>query len=263
MRALGRSSSGRPLSSDEWLVSHHRAKLPERKLFAGRLAELSPKRIIDLGCGTGLWLDLLDESVDSSCEFCGIDADADAIALAEQRAVRWQRKWEFHVQDIEGELAGVLPGDLYLGFNVAGYLNNPAAFLAKIGRHRLPDGKLVIRQYDGATMRFGPMGASARGQMDQSLFAGVGGSVQFNHYALDDLFGAIDASDYKHKDLEFELFQRFSPFNAAFARYLSNTVEWNSAFLNERGQEDIYEWLATTATRGAYFSEVDLVAVLS
>lgn len=50
------NSEGFPLASTDWLAIHHRAKLSERGRFADRLAALKPRRIVDLGCGPGLWL---------------------------------------------------------------------------------------------------------------------------------------------------------------------------------------------------------------
>ena len=56
------NSTGRPLADAKWLENHHRAKLPERTAFAKKLAKLNPKNIVDLGCATGLWLELLDRN---------------------------------------------------------------------------------------------------------------------------------------------------------------------------------------------------------
>ena len=63
------NSSGKPLANSSWLLNHHRAKIPERTAFAKRLAKLQPKKIVDLGCATGLWLELLNEILPQDCEF--------------------------------------------------------------------------------------------------------------------------------------------------------------------------------------------------
>lgn len=86
------NSSGKPLANSSWLLNHHRAKLPERTAFAKKLAELHPKKIVDLGCATGLWLELLNEFISSECEFVGIDSDIESLEMAISRSSAWSRK---------------------------------------------------------------------------------------------------------------------------------------------------------------------------
>jgi len=69
------NSSGKPLADANWLEIHHRAKLPERIKFAQKLATYNPKKIVDLGCASGLWLELLNQILPNDCEFIGIDSD--------------------------------------------------------------------------------------------------------------------------------------------------------------------------------------------
>lgn len=76
------NSSGKPLADTIWLENHHRAKLPERTAFAKRLVELHPKSIVDLGCASGLWLELLNQLLPEDCEFIGIDSDGEALSIA-------------------------------------------------------------------------------------------------------------------------------------------------------------------------------------
>ena len=93
------NASGKPLADALWLENHHRAKLPERTAFAKKLADLYPKRIVDLGCASGLWLELLDKLLPSDCEFIGIDSDNDILKIAKDRSKNWNRKtsfWQIH-----------------------------------------------------------------------------------------------------------------------------------------------------------------------
>ena len=55
------NSTGKPLADSNWLENHHIAKLPERTAFAKKLSSLKPNSIVDLGCATGLWLELLND----------------------------------------------------------------------------------------------------------------------------------------------------------------------------------------------------------
>ena len=95
------NSSGKPLADANWLEIHHRAKLPERSAFARRLANLHPKSIVDLGCASGLWLDLLNQYIPSDCAFIGIDSDKESINLAKHRSEFWNRESNFMQMDLE------------------------------------------------------------------------------------------------------------------------------------------------------------------
>jgi ubiquinone/menaquinone biosynthesis C-methylase UbiE len=116
------NAAGKPLANAKWLEAHHRAKLPERTAFARRLAALSPRRIVDLGCATGLWLGLLNEVLPADCEFIGIDGDEQALDSALQRAESWQRQFSFLKLDLEADAADIPAADLTLAFNIFSYI---------------------------------------------------------------------------------------------------------------------------------------------
>ena len=97
------NSSGKPLADTTWLEKHHRAKIPERQAFAKRLATLNPKRIVDLGCATGLWLELLNQTLPNNCEFIGIDTDENSLDIAAKRSKSWDRKSSFLQLNLEKE----------------------------------------------------------------------------------------------------------------------------------------------------------------
>ncbi len=97
------NETGKPLSSFNWLSAHHRAKLPERTTFAQVLSQLKPDSIVDLGCGAGLWLSLLDKCMPSTCDFIGIDVDECALEIAQEQASSWQRNTTFLKLDFERE----------------------------------------------------------------------------------------------------------------------------------------------------------------
>ena len=76
------NSSGKPLAAASWLAAHHQAKLPERTAFAQRLSRLNPESIVDLGCASGLWFEVLNQFLPSECEFIGIDSDDELLNLS-------------------------------------------------------------------------------------------------------------------------------------------------------------------------------------
>ena len=162
------NSSGKPLANSSWLENHHRAKIPERTAFAMKLAKLQPKKIVDLGCATGLWLELLNEILPVECEFIGIDSDIESLEIAISRSKTWSRKISFMQLDIEKDAASIPSADLTLAFNIFPYIKDIDKFI-NILATRTPQGTLAVRQYDGASIRFGPMPTAMRQKIEQDL----------------------------------------------------------------------------------------------
>lgn len=260
---LQENSTGRPLADMTWLENHHRAKLPERTAFAKRLATLCPKNVVDLGCASGLWLELLDKFLPTECEFIGIDCDPESLNVAESKSKLWKRKASFLRLDLEKDVLQIPAADITLAFNIFPYINNLDSFVNTLSlRH--PRGTLVVRQYDGASIRFGPMATAERQKMELDLRVATEKSQKFHHYDLDRTFSALRKSAYKFADYGFELFERVSPFGNDFIPYYKGTLEWTCQQLSDVAAERLRRWIEIDPTMADYyFYEVDLVALLS
>lgn len=260
-----RNLSGRPLSSTEWLEAHHRAKLPERTRFAERLAAMRPRRVVDLGCASGLWLDIFDTVLPPGCEFVGLDSDAAALEVASRRAAGWSRPATFELTDVTTDPASIPASDLTLIFNVLPFVEDAATLLARLSERSEP-GVVAVRQYDGDSLRFGPMNPYARALLEGSLRDAVGASEQFRHYDMDRVFSAIHDAPFGRHDIEFELFQRVAPFPSDFIDYFEQTIEWTLLHLSNDAAEVLKAWRGEyldAPSNPSYLFEVDLTAVLS
>ncbi|QNB06084.1 class I SAM-dependent methyltransferase [Herbaspirillum frisingense] len=213
------NNSGKPLASDSWLEAHHRAKLPERRAFAEKIATHKPQRIVDLGCGIGLWLELCAQTVDPACELVGIDVDPDCLSKAEKRLQPFSNKMQFIPLDLEGNGAELPEADIYLAFNIFPYIPDLPALLRTLRSKIRAGGYLIVRQYDGALLRVGPMQSRDRQIIDTSLMTALAGSAQFKHYDLDRVFEALTQSAFEHQDIDFETFKRLSPYDSQFKDY--------------------------------------------
>ncbi len=257
------NASGKPLADALWLENHHRAKLPERTAFAQKLADLHPKRIVDLGCASGLWLELLDKLLPNDCEFIGIDSDNDILKIAKDRSKNWNRKTSFIQLDIESEALSIPSSDLTLAFNIFSYIQDLGKFI-NILANRIPRGILAVRQYDGASIRFGPMNTATRQKMEVDLRIATENSKKFYHYDLDRAFSVLRNSSYDNMEYSFELFERTSPFDSEFLPYYNQTLEWTCQHLSEVSAERLKEWMSLDPQlSNKYFYEVDLIALLS
>lgn len=257
------NSIGKPLADANWLENHHRAKIPERTAFAKRLFDIHPKKIVDLGCATGLWLELLNQIFPDDCEFVGIDGDQDALSMAINRSKSWKRKVKFMQFDLEDKAPLIPAADLTLAFNIFPYIKDLNYFINTLAS-RSPRGTLAVRQYDGASIRFGPMSTFERQMMEMDLRVATENSQKFQHYDMDRTFSAIRKSAYKKIDYGFELFERSSPFNEEFIPYYNETMLWTYEHLSERSAKNFKKWMDEDPQMlNRYFYEVDLIALLS
>jgi SAM-dependent methyltransferase len=259
---------GRPLSSDSWLEAHHQAKLPERKNFVKLIAERAPRRVVDLGCGPGLWLELCADVLKKDCEIFGFDSDERALETARERARDWAQSSRFETLDVEARSNEMPEADVFLAFNVFPYVSDPMSLLENIRSKLRPGGCLIVRQYDGALLRMGPMSDQDRKLIDESLMDSVIGSGQFKHYDLDRVFHTIASSSYPSKSIDFEVFQRVAPYPPEFRNYFFNTMQWTRKYLSDEARDRLDRWLEVRAKDAStsppsYFMEVDLVAWLS
>lgn len=257
------NSSGKPLADTTWLENHHRAKIPERLAFVKRLAALNPKKVVDLGCATGLWFELLNQVLPNDCEFIGIDSDVKSLDIAIKRSKLWNRKSSFIQLNLEEDASQIPAGDITLAFNIFPYINDLDSFI-KILSSRTPRGFLAVRQYDGASIRFGPMPTSERQKIEASLRVATESSQKFHHYDMDRTFCALHKSAYAHCEYNFELFERTSPFSEDFIPYYKEMLLWTCQHLSDSSAHYLHYWInEELSIPDRYFYEVDLVAILS
>jgi len=255
--------SGAPLADSSWLEVHHLAKLPERLAFAEKMAKLRPKTVVDLGCATGLWLELLHQTFPADTKFIGIDADQASIDAAAARAANWGREVEFLKLDLNKDWDKIPAADLTIAFNTFNYIKDLPGLLTALS-HRTPKGTLVVRQYDGDSIRFGPMKTAERQLMESALYQALAKNDTFDHYDLDRTYEALENADYADKKLHFELFERTRPFSKGLAAYYRNKVEYFHSELTGEAAEQFGAWIEKNATDpNGYFYEVDLIGWLS
>lgn len=262
------NSTGKPLADATWLRNHHIAKLPERTAFVKKLMKLKPKSIVDLGCATGLWLDLFNKYLPEECSFIGIDSDTKSLEIAKSRSKKWNRHVEFQNLDIEKNISLIPPSDLTLAFNIFPYITDLDNFIYLLSK-RQPRGYLAIRQYDGASIRFGPMNTADRQKMEIDLRVSTESSKKFHHYDLDRTYDALhkalEKSDFRQGEFWFELYERKSPFPKNFIPYYISTLNWTCQHISPLSAEKLQKWIDEDPcfTLDRYFYEVDLIALLS
>lgn len=258
------NDTGTPLAESGWLATHHRAKLSERRAFARRIAELRPQRVVDIGCGPGLWLEVLNEELPIECEFVGYDTNVKALKEARLRASSWRRPTRFEPLDVGRNPSGVVDSDVTLLFNVLCYLDQPHQLLDALHSRPGGPGLIAVRQYDGDALRFGPMLTRDRAYLDAALRERLETRTDLRHYDLDRTFAALFDSKYRLLDMWHELYSKFAPFSDGEWPYIQAMVAWMLT-TSQVEPTACERWLE--AAQGpcgmGYFYEVDLVAILA
>jgi SAM-dependent methyltransferase len=257
-----RDRTDRPPCGPRWLEVHHLAKLAERRRFAERLAALAPRTVLDVGCGPGLWLDLLHDLLPDDCSFIGVDIDEELLDSARRRSRRWPQQTHFEVLDIETEAAQLPVADLTLLCNVMTYVSRPLDLLTSIAERG--DGSAVAIR-EGVSLRYGPMPPGRFEAIEAELGANLALHPPFRLFHPDKTFAALAIAPFAHRDIGFELFERSAPFPPDLEAYLDGTLWWTADNLSSETAGWLEGWRRAHQPEGeqpAYIIEVDVVAVL-
>ena len=258
-----RNKSGMQLSSSNWLESHHAAKKKLRFEFAKKISEHNPKSIVDIGCGTGLWLSIFNDILPKECKFIGVDSDEESLAEAKRKSANWERECEWISLDINKDSDKIPSADLALVFNFSSYIKNLDLFFLNISRER-GFKEIALRQFAGDEIKFGPFMTDEHTRIDLSLKASMGGSSQIKYFDMDRLIEAAAVSGREAIFKNFELFSDFSPFNESTWPYIKGTAEWTAERVSEKEQVIIKEWInkALCQDNSLYFYSLDWLALL-
>lgn len=147
---------GLPLNAIEWLVTHHRSKLVEREHMIQDLRLMRGSKIVDAGCGPGLWTPLLAQAIGPHGRIIGVDLSAEALLTARQRSRgQWYEEQVSYKQSSLDRLP-VASGSVHTIFsaNVSQYVPDPVEAFAALGHYLLPRGRLAIKDIDFGTLHF-------------------------------------------------------------------------------------------------------------
>ncbi|HEX6479291.1 MAG TPA: methyltransferase domain-containing protein [Ktedonobacteraceae bacterium] len=242
---------GLPLNSIEWLETHHRSKAPERTQMIRDLHLERGSRVVDAGCGPGLWTPMLARAIGPRGRITGVDISTEALVTAQRRS---QGKWyapQLQLRRGTLEQLPVQPGTAHMIFsaNVSQYLPNPISTFAAMGRYLAPGGRLTIKDIDFGTMHFSNIDADlqtrvlrAREQWEQIRVE--------QDYPFEDswvgskLAGYLRAAGYVEvEEKSYRIVRRF-PLSQDFRFYLQGIAEWfvceGAPLLDE---EDRKSWL--------------------
>lgn len=231
----------------EWLIDHHLTKIEERKQMIASLNLKPGDVVLDLGCGPGLWTNMIAEKVKPNGKVIGIDFAACLIDYAkenideEYKDIIEFRKNDFNKISFEKETF-----DLVFFGNCLAYVENHYKVLDEMKRVTKKGGRVVAKDFDGAVFIVHPI------EPDLSLKILTAAAQELKENPLDPKFdnfmgrkihGIFCNAGFKNVDTKSYAIQKFYPLSPEAKRYITGNAEWHakigSPYLSE---EDIRKW---------------------
>ena len=242
---------GLPLNAIKWLETHHRSKLVERGQMMRDLCLKRGSRVVDAGCGPGLWTPLLAKAIGPRGRIIGVDVSAEALVTARQRSCGQCYEKQVSYKQGSIECLPVAMNSIHTIFsaNVSQYLAEPVQTFAALGRYLVPGGLLAIKDIDFGTMHFYNVDPNLQARVFQAREKWEEQRLLEN-YAFEDswvgskLAGYMRAAGYENIRVRRYKVVRQAPLPPDFRFYVQGIARWfvseDAPFLSKA---DTQSWL--------------------
>jgi SAM-dependent methyltransferase len=218
------SPSGVELSTLQWLLDHHTTKETERRQMVTDLKLQPGERVLDLGCGPGLWTTMFAEKVAPEGEVIGMDFAPELIDHAVSRLDDEPLRDSMHY--MIGSFYQIPLRDhtvdaIFLG-NCCSYVRDVVALLQEMKRVTRVGGRLISKEFDDGATIFHPVDP----YLNAKVIAGVS-AIQGNHFKDLD----VDEEEAEPEDLD-----DTEPSSPKFNSFMGRKMH---GFFVEAGFEDV------------------------
>lgn len=245
------NESGLPLNAIEWLETHHRSKLAEREHMIKDLHLKRGSKIVDAGCGPGLWTPLLARAVGPEGRIVGVDLSVEALVTARQRSRGQWYEEQVSYKQAPMERLPVASGSVQAIFsaNVSQYLAKPTETFAALGHYLLPGGQLAIKDIDFGTLRFSNIDSALQARVFQARekwekMRAEQGFLFEDSWVGSKLAGYLREAGYENVQEKVYKVTRQAPLQLDVRQYLQGIGSWfvceNAPFLT---RTDVEYWL--------------------
>jgi ubiquinone/menaquinone biosynthesis C-methylase UbiE len=153
------SPSGVELSSLQWLLDHHTTKESERRQMVADLNLQAGERILDLGCGPGLWTSMFAEKVAPEGDVIGMDFAPELIDHAVSR--REEQSFRDAIHYLLGSFYQIPLREhsvdaIFLG-NCCSYVSDVVSLLTEMKRVTRTGGRVISKEFDDGATIFHPV----------------------------------------------------------------------------------------------------------
>lgn len=227
------NEGGLPLNAVDWLEKHHQSKAQERLQMIHDLSLKQGGLVVDAGCGPGLWTPLLAQAIGAEGHIIGIDIDTESLITAQSRSNgSWYRQQVLYkratLEQIPLEHGGA---DIIFSANVSQYLEDPVATFAAMAPYLKRGGRLVIKDIDFGTMRFGGVDPMLQARVFQARERWERDRCAHG-YAFEDswigskLAGYLRAAGFEDVEEKTYRIVRQYPLPEDYRFYIQGIVEW-------------------------------------
>ena len=242
---------GLPLNAIAWLETHHQSKLAEREQMIRDLHLKRGSRIVDAGCGPGLWTPLLARAIGPQGHIIGVDVSAEALVTARQRGqgAWYEKQVTYRLSSMEHLPVPDGSIDCIFSANVSQYLPEPVQTFATLGRYLVPGGQLVIKDIDFGTMRFPTIDSALQARVFQARAEWEKQRLLEGYMFEDSWVGSklasyLRAAGYEQVQEKCYAVVRQAPLTPDFRAYLQGIARWfvceEAPFL---AKSDMQRWL--------------------
>lgn len=224
---------GLPLNAIAWLETHHLCKLAEREQMIRDLHLKRGSRVVDAGCGPGLWTPLLAQALGPRGRIIGVDVSAEALVTARQRGqgAWYEKQVSYMLSPMEHLPVRESSIQTIFSANVSQYLPEPVPTFATLGRYLVPGGQLILKDINFGTMRFSTIDPALQARVFQARAQWEEQRVQEGYMFEDSwvgskLAGYLRAAGYEHVQEKCYKVVRQSPLTPECRAYLQGIAEW-------------------------------------
>jgi len=234
----------------DWLLDHHKTKENERSQMVNDLNLKPGDRVLDLGCGPGLWTSMIAERIKPNGYVIGVDLSEDLIKYAKKRIrknplkkiIKFQQGDFFNIPFDDNSFDVVFFGNCYA------YVTEAKRVLEEQKRVTTKYGRIIAKDFDGAIIIFHPidpylsakiLAATAKGLKEKPTHQ------FFNNYTGRELHGLFLKAGLKDISTKSYAIQKLAPLTQEAKSYITGNAKWyaeiGAPYLSET---DLQEWYA-------------------
>ena len=236
-------------SSLDWLILHHSVKLKQRRETIAQLCFGDGDAVLDLGCGPGLWTQLLADAVGAKGRVVGLDANEDFLAYAANAVSVSHPKHD--VSFVHGSYEELPEGiglfDALFFSQCFCYVERIDPLMTAMISTLRPGGRLIGRNWDGGVFLLNPMDEVLLAKVNAALAQALAGGAEPTF--LDNYFGRKMPGLFRRHGLKdvtckSELFSHFGPADEKLVGYVAKQAFWMAELARPYlGAEECDEWL--------------------
>lgn len=169
----------------DWLLTHFWAKSANRLRQVGALPIRAGDRVLDVGCGPGIYTNYLSDLVGPNGRVVGIDRLNGSVDYAAQllsqrgckHALAVAAKLEEHFKDIQEY-------DVVIFMNSLGYFQDPLDVIQRIASVLKPGARVIVKDYDLESIFLSPINRRLLCELIQGAWDGnsLNNPLAFNNF---------------------------------------------------------------------------------